>query len=252
MDAFYARFFPGEHSDAEYGYHEEIAARLSDARSVLDFGCGANTDLARHRTPTREVWGVDVQRHPELAHPEWFRQFDEAGRAPFSAGSFDVIVSCWVLEHVQSPAAFLEEIHRLLRPGGCFIAVSINSLHYITFLSRLVGMLPHSLTQWLVQRLYGRPTHDTFPTWYRMNRQGQLKSLARKAGLKVASFTRYANPEYFSFSPLLRRAAIVLDYLLTRLDPALGRLYFVTTLYKPMSKGQIPEATARPLQRRAS
>jgi 2-polyprenyl-3-methyl-5-hydroxy-6-metoxy-1,4-benzoquinol methylase len=251
LDAFYARFFPGEHSDAEYGYLEEVAARLSKARSVLDFGCGANTDLARYRTPTREVWGVDVQEHPLLEHPAWFRQFDETGRAPFSDGSFDVIVSCWVLEHVKDPSRFLEEIQRLLRPGGCFVAVSINALHYVTLLSRLFSMLPHRLTKWLVKRLYGRPTHDTFPTWYRLNRQRRLKRLASKAGLKVASFTRYANPDYFSFSPLLRRCAIVIDYLLNRVSPSLGRLYFVTTLRKPRKVGQLPEAVVRPTRQPA-
>jgi len=233
VDAFYARFFPGEHSDAEDGYYRQLEVRLAEAGSILDFGCGANTDLARYRTPQRQVWGVDFQRHPQLVHPDWFRLLDDNGRAPFAAGSFDVIASCWVLEHVKEPDLFLEEINRLLRPGGFFVAVSINTLHYVTVLSRLMGLLPHGLTKWLVQRLYGRPRQDTFPTWYRLNRAGQLQRLAAGPGLQVACFARYANPDYFSFSPLLRRGAIVLDWFLNRLHPSLGRLYFVTTLHKP-------------------
>ena len=37
---------------------------------------------------------------------------------PFEAESFDAIVSCDVLEHVNSDLACLSELHRLLKPGG--------------------------------------------------------------------------------------------------------------------------------------
>jgi SAM-dependent methyltransferase len=140
MDPFYARFFPGEHSDAELGYHRELQARVIGAGAVLDFGCGANTDLARYRTADREVWGVDPHVHPQLAHAAWFRRLTPSGRVPFPDASFDVIASCWVLEHIKDPNRFLGEVWRLLRPGGFFVAVSINALHYVTFLSRLIGL----------------------------------------------------------------------------------------------------------------
>jgi SAM-dependent methyltransferase len=235
MDACYARFFPGEHSDAEAGYHGELESRLIGARAVLDFGCGDNTGLARYRTPEREVWGVDPNVHPALAHPGWFRRLGPAGVAPFPDASFDVIAACWVLEHVKEPEHFLDEVQRLLRPGGFFVAVSINALHYVTFASRLVGLLPHWITQRLVRRLYGRPAHDTFPTWYRLNTTARLRRLALRAGLELTGLRRFANPDYFSFSPSLRRGAIVIDYLLGQLNPELGRLYFVATLHKPVT-----------------
>jgi SAM-dependent methyltransferase len=234
MDAFYTRFFPGESSDAEAGYHRELQSRLLDARQVLDFGCGDNCELARYRTPDRQVWGVDVLKHPYLWHPEWFRLLDSRGRAPFADSSFDVIGSCWVLEHIRHPTRFLAEVQRLLRPGGFFVSLSINSLHYVTFLSRLVGLLPHTLTQQLVHRLYGRAIHETFPTYYQLNSSGQLRRLAQKSGLELTGLNRFENPDYFSFSPRLRQAAIVLDWLLGRFNPELGRVYFVATLHKPV------------------
>lgn len=234
MDAFYTRFFPGEHSDAEAGFHRELQSRLIDARQVLDFGCGDNSELTRYRTAERQVWGVDVLRHPHLGHADWFRLLDSAGRAPFADQTFDVIGSSWVLEHIRQPVSFLGEIQRLLRPGGFFVALSINAMHYVTFLSRLTGMLPHSLTQRVVHRLYGRPVHDTFPTYYRLNGSAQLRRLAQKSGLELTSLARFENPDYFAFSPRLRQAAIVADWLLGRLGPELGRLYFVATLHKPV------------------
>ncbi len=234
MDAFYERFFPGEHSNALWGYHRELQCRLIDARQALDFGCGDNSVLARYRTPDRNVWGVDLVRHPCLRHAEWFRLLDDNGRAPFPDHSFDVIASCWVLEHIKHPTRFLAEVQRLLRPGGFLVAVSINALHYVTVFSRLLGMVSHRLTQRLVARLYGRLPHDTFPTYYRLNSTSQLRRLAQQTGLELTGLARFENPDYFSFSPRLRQAAIVLDHLLGRIDPELGRLYFVATLHKPV------------------
>ncbi len=61
----------------------------------------------------------------------------------------------------------------------------------------------------------------------------RLSSFAEQTGLTVKGFTGFANPDYFSFSPLLRRGAVVCDYLLGKVDPGWGRLYFVVTLQKP-------------------
>jgi SAM-dependent methyltransferase len=232
MDAFFRRFFPHD-GDATLGYHRALAAQLDGAGAVLDFGCGDNTDLAPYAAPGREVWGADFQAHPRLARPERFRLLAPDGAAPFPDASFDLIGARWVLEHVREPDTFLGEVRRLLRPGGHFVALTINAAHYVTLLTRLVGTLPHAVTQRLVRRLYGRPCHDTFPTWYRMNTGPQLRRLALRAGLQTAVLTRFANADYFSFAPRLRRAAIVLDWLLERAGTDLGRLYLVVTFRTP-------------------
>ncbi len=232
MDAFYSRFFPGERSDAQQLLHEVIQTHLTPTSRLLDFGCGDNRELEHYRTATRQVWGVDLQAHPDLGHSAWFRLFASDGQAPFPDASFDVISSAWVLEHVRSPERFLGEMGRLLKPGGVAVVLSINSLHYVTLLSRLLSLVPHGWTQWIVQRLYGRPSHDTFPTFYRLNTRATVQRQANNAGFELLDWHAVANPDYFSFSPRLRRGAIVTDWLLSQISPDLGRLYFVTTLRK--------------------
>jgi SAM-dependent methyltransferase len=236
MDAFFARYFPHD-SDAVEGYHAALRDRLRDAARVLDLGCGDNTQFDHYRTPSREVWGVDVQWHPRLTSPEWFRLMEPAGRVPFPDATFDLITSCWVLEHVEKPEIFLAEVRRLLRPGGSFISLTINGCHYVTWLSRLVGLLPHAGTQWLVRRLYGRESYDTYPTYYRLNTTGQFRRMARLAGLGYGVVRRFANPDYFRFSPLIRRAAIVCDWLLEKAAGGLGRVYVVVVFHKPGQGG---------------
>jgi SAM-dependent methyltransferase len=241
MDAFFSRFFPDD-GDALQGYHRTLHARLSEARTILDCGCGDNTDLAVYRSSDREVWGVDFQRHPHLAHPDWFRLLRRDGTAPFPDGTFDLIGARWVLEHVACPERFLAEVRRLLRPGGCFVALTVNAAHYVPLLARAVNLLPHGVTRALVRRLYGRPDHDTFPTWYRLNTVPRVRRHARRAGLVLAGVARFANADYFSFSPRLRRLAVLVDWLLERAGTDMGRLYLTLTLLRPAGAA----VTARP------
>ena len=40
------------------------------------------------------------------------------GRLPSEAADYDCVLSTQVLEHVEDPAAYLQECYRVLRPGG--------------------------------------------------------------------------------------------------------------------------------------
>jgi SAM-dependent methyltransferase len=44
---------------------------------------------------------------------------------PFDDGTFDVVLSCGVLEHVPAEETSLDEIRRVLRPGGLFIIFNL-------------------------------------------------------------------------------------------------------------------------------
>ena len=46
---------------------------------------------------------------------------------PFPDASFDWVISFQVIEHIEADAAFVQEVHRVLRPGGRFIVSTPNA-----------------------------------------------------------------------------------------------------------------------------
>ena len=103
---------------------DDYIPRLASG-SVMDLGCGAGDSVVQFRNVNSSVrWvGVDIERSPEVASRRRtdaeFVVFDGV-HLPFDDGAFDAVYCKQVLEHVPSPAPLLQEVARVLRPGGLF------------------------------------------------------------------------------------------------------------------------------------
>src|SRR5687767_15027822 len=189
------RLFAGEPHHLHV-YRDWVASELPVSGRMLNLGCGDNSEFAEFRSKEREVWGSDLVTHPQLTNSGWFRPTRSGGTLPFADGSFDVVVCTWVLEHVARPIRFLREVERVLRPGGSFIAHTINSRHYVTWIRRAFDLFPHSWTARVVRSLYGREPHDTFPTVYALNSPAQIAAAARRADLRLVRTRCFADQGY--------------------------------------------------------
>lgn len=95
--------------------------RKEENDRVLDAGCGQGhlkTDFERFNKKI-DYYGVDLT----VGDPRWtFRVSAVADlqALPFTAKSFDKIISIEVLEHVENPDQVFAELARVLRPGGSF------------------------------------------------------------------------------------------------------------------------------------
>jgi SAM-dependent methyltransferase len=95
---------------------------LKDKR-VLEFGCGGGFEvwLLGHHFGS-DAWGIDIQERAswrELADDRTHLVLaDLAVDKPFGADFFDRVYSFYVFEHVEHPYAALEELYRILKPGG--------------------------------------------------------------------------------------------------------------------------------------
>ena len=133
------RFVPGTPGEIwyEHWHRYHFAAPMVAGREVLDIACGAGYGSALlARTATR-VTGADLSQaaidHARTRYASFANlAFEEADCAdlPFADASFDAIVSFETIEHIAAQEAFLDEMTRVLRPGGIVILSCPNKVEY--------------------------------------------------------------------------------------------------------------------------
>jgi SAM-dependent methyltransferase len=90
--------------------------------TVLDYGSGEgkHLHLVRKVKPRARLVGVDIREIHRMPDFE-FHRIAADGPLPFATDTFDIVISCDVLEHVANIEHSLDEIRRVLRPRGEFI-----------------------------------------------------------------------------------------------------------------------------------
>ena len=121
---------------------EEITAEFAPYRQtnrLLDLGCGAGDLLQAARKHAWQACGVDVSSHASKHVRELgFEVFaGELQAAEFPDAHFDVITAAELLEHLFEPRALVEEVARILRPGGLFW---LTTPHARGLSARLLGL----------------------------------------------------------------------------------------------------------------
>jgi ubiquinone/menaquinone biosynthesis C-methylase UbiE len=106
--------------------------------SVLDLGCGTGRHSIWLADGGATVTGIDFSegmleaaRRKPGAGAVRFLVHDLHQPLPFAPGSFDLVVSGLVLEHLQELDAFFREARRVLRPGGRAV---VSAMHPAMFL----------------------------------------------------------------------------------------------------------------------
>ena len=114
------------------------ATHLVSKGKAVDLGCGPGylvLDIAR-RAPGLHVTGLDLSaemlaqgrenaQRAGLNDRVSFRCGD-AGSLPFADSSLDLVVSTLSLHHWGNPVAVLNEVARVLRPGGSFLIFDLR------------------------------------------------------------------------------------------------------------------------------
>lgn len=108
---------------------------LTPARRHLDIGCGDGYFL--RRSPCEERFGLDKSMGDEVSD-----------HLDFPDAYFNCVTMLAVIEHISHPRPLLEEIHRVLSPGG-----------------RLIITTPKQAAEALIA-LYARDIGDEHETYY--------------------------------------------------------------------------------------
>ncbi len=118
--------------------------------SVLEVGAGMGTDLARFASNGAVVTDFDLslghlalaRRNFELRGLSCRFVYGDAEGLPFPDDTFDVIYSNGVIHHIPNSHRVVDEIHRVLKPGGkaMVMVYAENSRHYWLELVRNYGL----------------------------------------------------------------------------------------------------------------
>jgi len=182
---------------------------------VLDAGCGSGR-VFQHRLAgrVRRVVGVDVTNEPRdnLNIDDALK--GDLGRLPLRDEQFNLILVSHVAEHLAEPEAVFRELARVLRPGGRLLLLTPNRWHYVPIVARLVPYRLHVF----FNRWRGVDTRDVFPTVYRANTAGRLRSLAAGAGLTIERLGQFeTEPEYLAFHLLPYSLGVLYERAVNRL-----------------------------------
>ncbi len=130
----YAEFLAGWDEGFYAKYADTLSPTLPGAR-VLDIGCGVGQVVRRLKDAGFDACGVEVSE-PNVAKAKGFGlkcELYDGRQLPFPDQSFAAVGALNVLEHVEEPEAFIQELVRVVQPGGKVVLSSPNFFRALGF-----------------------------------------------------------------------------------------------------------------------
>ncbi len=162
---------------------ESIMALGSDAPlEVLDCGCAKGRFLREMPDGVRAV-GIDIsERLIQSAKSNGLNRLVQgsASRLPFAPGSFDLIYCVETLEHLPDTQAAINEMVRVLKPGGQLIVIDKNLYSIWPYFP----YLPTPIYKFILEQRGKWMYPADFPFRERYFSNTELKKRFRAAGLK--------------------------------------------------------------------
>jgi SAM-dependent methyltransferase len=216
------RLFLTEQADPD-GFYSALAKDAADqlakfvsvrGRTVLDIGGGAGyvTDEFRSQGANCYLLEVDQAELTSRGEPTAGAVLADGYWLPVRDGAADVCVSSNVLEHVDDPRGFLEEMLRATKPGGVI---------YLSFTNWLSPWGGHEMSPWhylgaarayrRYERKYGKaPKHKVGRNLFQVHVGPVLRMVRDRADVEILA----ARPRYYPawcrvllYVPVLREIA---------------------------------------------
>jgi len=200
--------------DGTVEFYQRVVAVLPEGATVLDLGAGRGAQFDgngpwRHwlvrlgKKYARRI-GVDVdpavKTNPELDQAE----IVEPGKPlPFADQTFDLILCDWVVEHIEDPQSFADEVRRVLKIGGWFCARTPNRWSYFSIGARILsGAMEMKVLRLLQPK---RREADVFPKFYRLNTLRDIRERFAADQWINATYTSNPGAVYHGNNVLLYR-----------------------------------------------
>jgi len=201
-------------------FFDWIRRVLSPTDTVLAAGAGPGLgeEVLRLRGEAAKVCGIDIDNavlgNTFLDEAHVVRGYEW----PYPDATFDLVLSDYVLEHIEDPRAYLAEARRVLRPGGAFFFRTVNALHPGAATARWLPLTAWArLIQWLDPNAAAAP--DPYPAYWRANSPSRLKHLLRTCGFGEIDLTsREEPPTYLARLGPIALVAVLWERVANRCD----------------------------------
>lgn len=120
----------------------EVLVEKGDGKLALDLGIGTGLFTQILREKGYRVIGVDISEEMlKIARKRGFEviKHDLNFPLPFEKESFDLVFSMTSIEFLKDPTSLFNEIKRVLKSGGKFLLITLNSLSLWAFKRRIEG-----------------------------------------------------------------------------------------------------------------
>jgi SAM-dependent methyltransferase len=118
-------------------------------QSLLDVGCADGSFLFRYLDYKPEIFhGIEASpslRKQAEAKGIQVTAVDLNGVWPYPDKSFDVVHCAQVIEHLHNTRLFVQEIKRVLKPGGTALVTSENLTSFLNTGAMMLGYTPFTL-----------------------------------------------------------------------------------------------------------
>ncbi len=207
-------------------WHVPIVAKFETFKNkdILEIGCGIATDGFEFAKNGAHYTGIDLTPNSIAMAKERFQLFNVPGSFhvvnaeegfPFPDNSFDHIYSFGVIHHSPNSEAIVNEMYRVLRPGGTFTVMLYNrsSINYyveIMFLRKIFRLILYpkimpkiiskitGFDEWKLQghrEIMIKKGKISKADWISMNTDGPYCPLAKVYNKKEAAqlFNKFSN-----------------------------------------------------------
>jgi len=182
---------------------------------ILEVGCGLGIDLARFAKGGAKVTGIDLaEKSIELAQNNFSQQKlqgklirGNGENLDYEDNTFDCVYAHGVIQYTANDQDMINEIFRVLKPGGLAIMMVYNRLSWLNFLSKVLKVKMEHTDAPILKKYSKReflallskfsnvsPIHERFP----------VKSKLQK-GLKAIFFNSLFVPLFNLIPKILTR-----------------------------------------------
>lgn len=177
-------------------------------KKILEVGCGLSTDLSQFAKNNCDVIGTDLTLNSLLLSKKRFQIYNLKGNfmrvdaeyLPFRDSIFDIVYSFGVLHHTPNTKKAIENIYKVLKPGGEAIIMlyNKNSFNYWYNIIFRHGIVNRELRNYSIRELlskYIEYSSNGVEPLVKVYNKSEVKELFKQFGKTAIEIHQLRNDE---------------------------------------------------------